>query len=149
MSEKKLKNSESKLKRTVKKLLDDQECVVEKKEGKRVFKLKSTKTGKNKKNNATIDEINRIIISSGLILDETEDLTARGTPRIRRTYRKSSEISGDPGDEKNRLDAKIGGRVSRELKKEFDKLVSSFDDRTQGSVLTEAIQDILKKYERD
>ena len=74
------------------------------------------------------------------------DLTARGTPRIRRRKRSREEIGGDPHAEANRVNVKIGGRIPVELRDKFLHYANSCG-LSQGKVLTRAIEDFIKKHE--
>ncbi len=79
--------------------------------------------------------------------EEQGNLTVRGTPRIRRPKRSRDELGGDPNDESNRYDVKLGGRVPRELRDRFNRFIESHDKLTQGEALAEALLDFLEKYE--
>ncbi|MEP2761476.1 MULTISPECIES: hypothetical protein [Alphaproteobacteria] len=76
------------------------------------------------------------------------ELTARGTPRVRRRYRTREEVGGDPHKEEHKLDVKMGGRVPRELRDSFVELANK-KFPTQSAALTEAIREFLQKYQHD
>lgn len=75
--------------------------------------------------------------------EEIETVTVRGTPRIRRKMRSPSEIGGDPQAECNRYDAKIGGRVSKELRNLFVERANSLGMK-QGEALEVALNCFLE-----
>lgn len=74
-----------------------------------------------------------------------DNLTARGSPRIRRPMRSAAELGADPKSEEHRYDVKIGGRVPRELRDQFVECAKS-RDQSQSAALVEAITDYLAKY---
>lgn len=77
-----------------------------------------------------------------------QDLTTRGTPRVRKLKRTRQAVGGDPNAESHRFDVKLGGRIPRELRDDFvDALAKS--ELNQGAVLTEIIESYLDKLDRD
>lgn len=80
--------------------------------------------------------------------NDAQDLTARGTPRIRKPMRSREQVGGDPRLEVNRDDVKLGGRIPRELRTEF---VAALKDHNlhQGLVLTELIESYLSELKNN
>lgn len=76
------------------------------------------------------------------------ELTARGTPRVRRKPRTREDIGGDPNKEENKYDVSLGGRVPRELRDRFVELANQ-KFPTQTAALTVAIEEFLHKYQCD
>ena len=79
------------------------------------------------------------------MVDESPDLSARGTPRVRRKYRTREEIGGDPSLHANRRDARVNARVDKDLYEAWLKCVAE-NNLKPGKALTEALQDYLEKH---
>lgn len=80
-------------------------------------------------------------LSNDDIPPPVQDLTTRGTPRIRAPMRSRDQLGGDPNSEANRLNVKLSGRVPRELRSTFASTVIE-QGTNQSAVLTE----LIKKY---
>ena len=77
---------------------------------------------------------------------DPSELTARGTPRIRRPKRSREELDGDPHAEANMFEVKLGARIPRELRDEFVAATKK-NGMTQTIALTQAIEEYLDRLE--
>lgn len=77
--------------------------------------------------------------------DKDLELTARGTPRIYKPRRSEEEIAADPHGNKTRENRQLGGRICPRLRESFQDCVKRLKIQ-QGTAVTEAITDFLKKH---
>lgn len=145
MTKKSKKTSADAYKETVQRLLKDPDCETHEKDGTRIFRLKKNKHSQNEEKYSIIEDINRIIISHGLVLENSEG--NKKTYRKRGPYRKATDTGVDLGKEENRAAVKLGARIPRNLKERFDTLAENVQDKGHGDLLTEAIEDLLNKYD--